>query len=249
MEPSVTESLTFSTGIQAKLLHVSAGGDLRDILEYLGVSNPRPVLVIVGGASRISEEDQARVRSLFVKVLAPLAQMLDATVIDGGTDSGIMSMMGRARTKTRSTFPLIGVAPIGMTILPDQPSPHPDAAALEPNHTHFVLVPGDYWGAESAWMARLASALAQHCPSVTILINGGEVTWNDAKQNVEVGRHLIVVAGSGRTADALAEALRGKMTDERARRLVASGLMQAVDLRSATKLETVIREILQTECR
>lgn len=189
MEPSV-EELTFSTGTHAQLLHASAGVDLHTILQQLGVSHPRPVLVVVGGASKISEEDQTRVRSLFVKVLAPLAQMLNAAVIDGGTDSGIMSMMGRARTKTRSTFPLIGVAPIGMAILPNQPSPHPDAAALEPNHTHFVLIPGDYWGAESAWIARLGSAIAQTCPSVTILINGGEVTWNDAKQNVEVGRQI-----------------------------------------------------------
>lgn len=236
--------ISFPNGTTATAIRVEAGADLAWTLHCLGLDEGRPVLVVVGGAGKLSDEDRARVRSLFVRVLAPLAQTLNAVVVDGGTDAGVMQMMGRARRKTNSTFPLVGVAPIGTAGLPGQPLPHPDGAFLEPHHTHFVLVPGTNWGDESTWIAQLASALADDSPSVTVLINGGEATWNDASENVQEGRPLLVIAGSGRTADALATALSGKVTDERARRIVGSGLLKAIDLGSSDDLARVIRETL-----
>jgi len=242
MAPSF--DISFPNGNTATAIRVEAGVDLDSVLHSLGLDGARPVLVVVGGAGKLNDDDRARVRSLFVRVLAPLAQTLNAVVVDGGTDAGVMQMMGRARRKTNSTFPLIGVAPIGTAGLPGQPLPHSDGAFLEPHHTHFVLVPGDYWGDESIWIAQIASAIANDLPSVTVLINGGEATWNDASQNVQEGRPLLVIAGSGRTADALATALDGKVTDERARRIVESGLLKSIDLRSSDDLARVIRETL-----
>ncbi|RMF62404.1 MAG: hypothetical protein D6742_20150 [Cyanobacteria bacterium J069] len=236
--------IQFEGGAVAVALRAEAGSPLPQVLDQLGLVKKQPVLVVVGGAGKLSREDQAQVRSLFVKVLAPLAEALGAAVIDGGTDAGIMRMMGQARRRTRSRFPLVGVAPECMAILPGSSAAHADAAPLEPNHTHFVLVPGTYWGDESIWIAQLASVLSDGLPSLTVLINGGEVTWNDASQNVGQGRPLLVIAGSGRTADALAAALEGKITDERARRIVASGLMQSVDLRSSEDLARIIHEML-----
>lgn len=242
MAPSF--DISFPNGNTATAIRVEAGADLDSVLHSLGLDGARPVLVVVGGAGKLNDDDRARVRSLFVRVLAPLAQTLNAVVVDGGTDAGVMQMMGRARCRTNSTFPLIGVAPIGTAGLPGQPLPHPDGAFLEPHHTHFVLVPGNYWGDESIWIAQIASAIANDSPSVTVLINGGEATWNDASQNVQEGRPLLVIAGSGRTADALATALDGKVTDERARRIVGSGLLKSIDLRSSDDLARVIRETL-----
>jgi hypothetical protein len=58
---------------------------------------------------------------------------------------------------------------------------------------------------------------------------------------VRAGRRVLVVAGSGRTADLLATALRGEAAGERARRLAASGLLSAVDSASlATELRTLL---------
>jgi hypothetical protein len=39
----------------------------------------------------------------------------------------------------------------------------------------LVLVPGLDWGDEARWLVRLASALADGAPSVTVLVNGGDV--------------------------------------------------------------------------
>jgi hypothetical protein len=71
--------------------------------------------------------------------------------------------------------------------------------------------------------------LAEKSPSVTVLVNGGETAWKDVSESIEAGRPVLAIAGSGRAADTLTDALRGEVTDGRARELAASGLVQAVD--------------------
>jgi len=244
MEPGFT--LDFGHRRTARVIQPQTEADLSDAFTFLELPKARPVLVVIGGASRLSRSDQRLVRSLFIKVLVPLARALNAIVIDGGTDVGIMQMMGRARYTRRARFPLLGIAPIGCVALPEQPLLNDDMAPLEPHHTHFLLVPGYAWGDESSWIARVASMLAEEKPSVTILINGGEISWLDAEKNVEEGRPLIAIAGSGRTADALATALEGNGVDERAQHIIDSGLLQAIELESSDRLAEVIQQILSS---
>jgi hypothetical protein len=236
--------LTFANGRTAQAIHLQQDADLPDALNQLGLEGSGPVLVVVGGASKLSDADRRRVQALFVKVLAPLAKDMKAFVVDGGTDAGIMRLMGEARTQINAAFPLIGVAPIGLATLPNASSPVSDEASLlEPNHTHFALVPGSSWGDESPWIAKIASTLADFHPSIVVLINGGEVTWRDASQNIQEGRPVVVIAGSGRTADVLAAVLRGKATDQRAEDLISSGLVKAIDL--TTDFRTLFKQIKQ----
>ncbi|MBA3473497.1 MAG: helix-turn-helix domain-containing protein [Rubrobacter sp.] len=220
----------FSNGSSSSAIRVHDPAELPVALRELGLDRSHPVLVVVGGAGEVSEADMVRLRSLFVEVLAPLVEALGASVVDGGTDAGVMRLMGRSRSETRATFPLIGVVATGTVTLPGAPPPRPDAAPLEPNHTHFVLVPGSEWGDDSPWLPRVASVLAKGAPSATVVVNGGEHTWTDVSQSVKAGRPVIAVAGSGRAADALASALRSEAADERAKDLAASGLVQAVDM-------------------
>jgi hypothetical protein len=80
---------------------------------------------------------------------------------------------------------------------------------------------------------------------VTVLVNGGEIAWEDVAQSVKASRPVLVIEGSGRTADSLARALHGEATDERAQRLVASGLLRLVDeTGSSHELATLVREML-----
>lgn len=218
--------------------------DLSFALGELGLHTPRPILVVVGGASKVSNGDLARLRLLFVKVLAPLAETLGASVVDGGTDSGVMQLMGQARAQIGATFSLIGVAPVGKIVFPHQTLTS-EGTLLEPHHSHFVLVPGATWGDESSWIARVASVLAERKPSVTVLINGGEIALKDVSESVKAGRSVLVIAGSGRAADTLAVALRGEATDERVRELAASKLVRAIDLtESFDNLTHAIKEML-----
>jgi hypothetical protein len=192
---------------------------------------PQPTLVLVGGASGLDDDCQTQVDTLFADVLAPLAQKLGLCVVDGGTNAGVMRLMGRARAYIGGTFPLVGVAPDTLVNLPDRPVTHPDACYLEPNHTHCFLVPGDQWGDESVPLAQVATHCAQGAPTLTLLVNGGNVAWQDAQASIEQGRRIMVMADSGRTADAIAEAMHGDAhMDARARPLLASGLLSVVDL-------------------
>ncbi len=236
---------TFANQLTAKAIHVHSFVELSESLPKIGLHRSYPTLVLVGGASGIGEADMIRLRQLFVEEIAPLAQEIGIAVVDGGTDAGIMQLIGQARTQICGTFPLIGVAAIGTVILPNAAPPNSEAAPLEPNHTHFVLVPGSNWGDESPWLSRLAGVLSDGFPSVTVVVNGGEITFQDVSNSVLEDRPVLTLDGTGRTADQLAAALRGEATDWRAKQLAASGKMHAIDLiEYPTRLTDVIRGIL-----
>ena len=226
--------VAFPDGSEARAVRVRRSEGLPSALRELGLGRPRPVLVLVGGAGGLDGADMARLRPLFTEVLVPLAESLGASVVDGGTDAGVMRLMGRARAEGGAAFPLVGVAAAGTISLPGAPAPRPDAAPLEPNHTHFVLVPGSAWGDEARWLARVASALAGGAPSVTVLVDGGETAWEDAAASVEAGRPVVAVSGSGRAADTLAGVVRGEAGDGRAGELAISGLLRAADPSAAS---------------
>ncbi|NJM48930.1 MAG: hypothetical protein HC860_24495 [Alkalinema sp. RU_4_3] len=134
--------------------------------------------------------------------------------------------MGQARRQSHGQFPLVGVSPSDLSVLPGKMPCHEEAAPLEPNHTHFVLVKGTHWGDESKSLARVASSIAGPAPSVAIVINGGEVTLRDAECSVEERRPLWVIEGTGRSADRLVAATHGQ-EEERLLKVAESGLVQA----------------------
>jgi SLOG in TRPM, prokaryote len=206
----------------------------------LGVGG-RPVLVVVGGAGRMSRRDRRRLTPLFSDVLAPLAQRLSATVVDGGTDTGVMSLMGRAREAAGADFPLLGVIVEELTNQSSGASV--DAVDLEPNHTHFVLVPGSRWGEEAPWLAGLATAVSGAEPSATVLVNGGESAVADVRHSIEAGRRVIVLDGSGRTADALAAAAHGESATPALATLAASGLVHPVDTKDRNALAWLLDDV------
>lgn len=239
------DELLFSTGCRARTIRVNRNADLYQSLNQLGLSLPCPTLVSVGGASGIDEAAMEQLRSLFTQVLAPLAQELGLVVVDGGTDAGVMQLMGQARHHTGATFPLLGVAATGTVFMPGE-DPIDDCAPLEPHHSHFMLVPGALWGDEAPWIARVASALSGSRPSFTVLVNGGKIAWQDVENSVREERAVVVIAGSGRTADEMALAVRGDRSSERANALVDSGLLHAVDLFAGIDtLKSAFRQIMQ----
>jgi hypothetical protein len=60
------------------------------------------------------------------------------------------------------------------------------------------------------------------------VINGGDIVYSDVARSVKAGRPVLTVAGSGRTADELAAAVRGDPADDRAVALARSHLVRAV---------------------
>lgn len=234
----------FPNGNAASLHPIEEAAQLPSVIETLNLQTPRPVLVIVGGASQIAAKDLDRLSLLFNEVVAPVAERLQAVVVDGGTDCGIMRLMGRARTAIGGSFPLIGVPAIGTVNYPGIVHAHPNAADLEPHHSHFILVPGDTWGDESQWIADVATEISGAAPSCTIVVNGGDITWKDVAQSVDDARQTIVLEGSGRAADELAAELHDEPADDRAAPLVASGFLQAIDINQDPTILTTLLESL-----
>lgn len=188
--------------------------ELPGVWQLLGLDREQSVIVIVGGAGGMTGEDIAKVQGFFEKYLLPFARQKNAAIIDGGTSSGVMAAIGLARKLTGDSLPLIGVVARGIENI---------ETMLEPNHTHFILCPGDNWGDESEWIAAAASALAGSQPSVTIMINGGKIAWKDARLNIKYGRPVLVAEGSGRTADVIATTSTGTAFDPDAIAILRTG--------------------------
>ncbi|HEX8967810.1 MAG TPA: hypothetical protein VF937_08030 [Chloroflexota bacterium] len=214
----------------APAVRVHAPRQLPAALRTLGLAFGRPTLVLVGGAGRVSEADRERLRPLFTRALAPVVGALEATVVDGGTDAGVMRLMGEAHAESGLRTPVVGVAAEGTIDLAGNGRQRADAARLEPHHTHFVLVPGQTWGDESVWIARVAAAVAGPAPSATLLVNGGTIARQDVAHSVAAGRRVLLVGGSGGTADALAAALARTDTDSESAPLIRSGLLDVISL-------------------
>jgi hypothetical protein len=227
-------------GASAKAVRLEQPEELEEVAQALRVAGALASLVVIGGADGMSWRDLRRLRPLFDGVLAELAWRFRAAVLDGGTDTGVMRLMGRARAASARDFPLVGVVVSALAALPGRPA-HPEAAELERNHTHFVLVPGDTWGDEGPWLARLGDMIGDR--SATVLVNGGEISRRDSELCVRAGRPLIVLAGSGRTADAIAAAAAGRPPDDASERIAATGLVRPVELRDRDGLTWMLDDV------
>lgn len=225
-------SIRFSNGASALASDITEPGQLAVALQVC--APPRPVLVLVGGAGSLEADVAQRIGPMFRDELMPLLERIGAAVIDGGTDSGIMALVGQARASSGKDVPLIGVAARGTVRLPEDRAPqHGRGAPLEPNHTHFLLVPGNQWGDESPWISAAAGILAAGAPSLTLAAGGGKVTRLDIDLSLEAGRETLLLVGSGGTTDDLVLALHERrlgmfnIADKQAE------LLRAVDLSSA----------------
>lgn len=182
--------------------------EVPEALSRFGFDPPRPVVVVIGGAGLMDDTNAERLQPLFQKVLVPIIEGLGGYALDGGTATGVMRLMGAAREEIKATFPLIGVCPLELARWPDRVNSHPEAADLEPHHSHFILVPGGSWGDESPVLAEVSRRLRGEKASVAVLINGGSIALKDARENLIAGNPLIAIAGTGRLADEIANCIR-----------------------------------------
>ena len=215
-------------GDSPRSFRLSSHEDLPRLLEEARLSIG-PVLVVVGGAGGLAPDDEDRLRVLIRDYLVPVVVRVGASVVDGGTDSGVMRAIGSARSDADAPFQLVGVVAAGT--VPSPGDGDADAGTVvDPNHTHIVLVPGTEWGDESPWLSDVASALSVGHPSVTLLVNGGEIAYADVQRSLLAGRPLIVLAGSGRAADDIASGVWGTPTNELAGQIASSPLVSVVSL-------------------
>lgn len=208
--------ISFHDGQVALGVRAGPGTDLPRALRAMGLTTGVPTIVPIGAGAR--QAQLARLRPLLEKVVVAVAEAVEATVVDEGDAGGLAAMLGEARRRKKAGFPLVGVTP--------DPA---DSDALDPQHTHFVLVPADDGARLARWTAAVATATAGGNRSVALAAAGGEPAWSSLEAHVAAGRLVMAVARSGGVADHLAAALAGRAADVRAGWLVASGQISAVD--------------------
>jgi hypothetical protein len=158
-------------------------------------------ILLVGGAdfADCTAEVLEAVRG-FLAALARVCDAAGAAVVDGGTDSGVMRWFAEARAAVGGTFPLVGVAPQGAFTRETR-----TGARITPakGHSLILAVPGERFGDEQDRLFEVVDRLGAGAP--TVVVNGGRLARIEARQRLEDGYPVLVLAGSGRTADALAE--------------------------------------------
>ena len=190
----LTRQLGLQPGMTVGAINISDNEDIQDAILELGIEYPKPVIVLVGGAGGIKWLEKFPMRKA-VGIVARLAEETQSIVIDGGTQAGIMTEIGRQRRRNNFSFPLIGVVFDSLLMQEDTSS------ILDPNHTHFFLIPGEDWGDESSWISKIATAIADDRRSITVLINGGNISRHDVEYSLLENRPVFVMRGTGRMAD------------------------------------------------
>ena len=188
------------------------------------------LLLISGGAGQMTGQMFPRLKALFAEVGRVIAQQ-HGTIIDGGTQAGVMQLMGEALAQAGKNVAHIGVLPAyadtGQAgVLAED--------IMEPHHSAFVLVDGYVWCDEVETMYRLGGYLYATVPSVTMLITGGAIAVHEIEWNVPQQREVIVLAGSGRLADEIAAAVHNPQANVRDRiaSIIRNGRLTIFDVDS-----------------
>ncbi len=195
------------------------------------------ILMHVGAGSSTAEIIK-KLEPTFREQLAPLAEKYNIAVIDGATNSGFVGMMGAARAAIGGKFPLIGIMPLHYAKLPNLSGEALDSHErheIEQNHTDLILVKGDHYGVESDLMVRFGKLIGKRV--VAVLINGGEIVRKEARLNAIAKNPLLVLQGSGRVADELAEAFKRGTDDDALKETIEIGIIRI------TTIETFISDL------
>lgn len=197
------QEIVFPNNNVAKLVAALRGTPMASLIESLGISSPKNLILLIGGADKLDEKLTSRLTQLFSRGIARAAADAEALIVDGGTQAGVMQIMGQSIADRGRKSSLLGVAPAGKVTYPGGPSlASDDSAPLDPNHSHFVLVDGKEWGSETETLFELAAAF--NVPVLAILVNGGAIAKDELLQSVRQNWPVIVIEGSGRLADDVA---------------------------------------------
>jgi hypothetical protein len=218
-------TITFPNDNSAPALHVTARATAATILRQLEISAPRALVILNGGTAELAPTLQVKLAGALADGLARTVATEGLTVVTGGTDAGIFHLFGAGLARWGRRAPCLGVAVAGLVSYPGHPG---GEAPLEPHHSHFVLVRGTSWGAETKTLYALAAALSQDCPAVAVFAGGGEIATHEMQMNVVQGRPMILLAGSGRATDAVLAARAGREAkDGRIAEIARSGVITA----------------------
>ena len=154
------------------------------------------------------EESMARLRMVFSRGIIASAHQAGAVVLTSGLDVGPPAYTGYACRDRLYQVPVIGIASKSKVSWPGDERPGQlDRVALNPDHTHFVLLPSDDEYSANNFRFKLANYYSNNgeLPSIAFVVNGGIKALESLLSCVRLGWPVVVIKGSGGLADRLAE--------------------------------------------
>ena len=254
-------------GRTLKLLQAEVGDAPADWVTALGLGAPVAVVVVAGGDDALPDTLRPRVTQLLARgLLRTLNDLADqpagqasACCLLRASGSGVPALLGQAAADSGGSVHVLGVGPAARLSVPGTPAvgTEPTVAGL----SHLLCTPGAAWGDELAAKFNLAQALAapgnrsatQAAPQpLVLLIGGGADAVTEVLLAVRRGWPVLLVEGSGGTADALARQLaqgQADGDDPVVAEILADGRFTRITLgeHAAGAVESLARAV-QREC-
>ena len=235
-------SIQFDAQRSARAIRVSPTAEPQQVLSALDLPLCTGIVVVHGGAGNMETELLSAVREFLARGLAPLAEERHLLVVDGGTQAGVPRVLGEARRAIGATFPLVGVTPYRYVLYPGGPAWSEDRIPLNPDHTHFALVDCDDFGAESPLLVGMLRGCG--LPGLALIINGGQIVFQEVLAHAREGNTLVTVRDSGRIADQLADP-----TSEEHAALPEGVRLRVANLRAPEAFTAILKTALSEETR
>jgi hypothetical protein len=115
--PGQAKEILFPNGNRALSVTTAANTPAADVLNTLGIQQPKALLIVIGGASKLDDSLNARLKFLCNLGIARVAAEGEVAIIDGGTQAGIMELMGQAIAERGHQSILLGVAPSAQSLI------------------------------------------------------------------------------------------------------------------------------------
>ena len=132
------QSIPFPDRNEALAILPTAAAKAEEVLSALALPNYQAVILLIGSADNIDTKLLPPLTRLFGRGIARSAATAKAVILDGGTQAGVMQLMGEAVTAFDSQSPLIGVAPLSKVAYPGSDHSNGDTPGAQP----FPFCPG-----------------------------------------------------------------------------------------------------------
>jgi hypothetical protein len=221
------QTLEFIGELRAQAIFVRKDTPPHSILEALSFDPcPRAAVTVSGGASDFPPNLIGRITELFECIMPALSEHYQALFIDGGTHVGVMKILGEVLRHYQAFGSdlapgtlagpgvcrplLVGFAPEPLVAYPGLSDGSGRPAQLDPNHAYFVLIrEATSWGDEAESMFSFLDYLhrQKQLPVLSLIVNGGRITIQEAYQAAKQGRPIIVLEGTHRASELILAAL------------------------------------------